>query len=130
VSGVKQHPLTLKEAGIALRPPGAWGRAAPAKPANGVTTDPMPPEQAQEVGSDAESSKPANEVTTDFGAELGAQAGAQAEPQPDLSPSASACEIHRETIETGLSRGRNCRSRKLDLRLLGPQDGLPIQHTD
>ncbi len=24
---------------------------------------------------------------------------------------------------------RSCRSRKLDLRLLGPQDGLPIQHT-
>jgi hypothetical protein len=24
---------------------------------------------------------------------------------------------------------RECLSRKLDLRLLGPQDGLPIQHT-
>jgi hypothetical protein len=23
---------------------------------------------------------------------------------------------------------RNCHSRKLDLRLLGPQDSLPIQH--
>jgi transposase len=30
-------------AGIAVRPPGAWGRRAPAKPANGVTTDFSPP---------------------------------------------------------------------------------------
>jgi len=29
----------LKAAGIAVRPPGSWGRRAPAKPANEVTTD-------------------------------------------------------------------------------------------
>ncbi|MGC2334143.1 MAG: IS21 family transposase, partial [Candidatus Acidiferrales bacterium] len=29
----------LEAAGIAVRPPGAWGRRAPAKPANEVTTD-------------------------------------------------------------------------------------------
>ena len=29
----------LKAAGIAIRPPGGWGKRAPAKPANGVTTD-------------------------------------------------------------------------------------------
>jgi len=29
----------LKAAGIALRPPGAWGKRAPPKPANAVTTD-------------------------------------------------------------------------------------------
>jgi len=39
----------LKAAGIGVRPPGAWGRRAPAKPANEVTT-----------GSDA--AKPANPV--------------------------------------------------------------------
>jgi hypothetical protein len=33
----------LKAAGIAVRPPGAWGRRAPAKPANEVTTDLGPP---------------------------------------------------------------------------------------
>jgi hypothetical protein len=33
----------LKAAGIAVRPPGAWGRRAPAKPANEVTTDLNPP---------------------------------------------------------------------------------------
>ena len=30
----------LKAAGIGLRPPGSWGKKAPPKPANGVTTDP------------------------------------------------------------------------------------------
>ncbi|MEO7650390.1 MAG: IS21 family transposase, partial [Bryobacteraceae bacterium] len=29
----------LKAAGVALRPPGAWGKRAPPKPANEVTTD-------------------------------------------------------------------------------------------
>ena len=29
----------LRAAGIAVRPPGGWGRLAPAKPANEVTTD-------------------------------------------------------------------------------------------
>jgi hypothetical protein len=33
----------LKAAGIGVRPPGAWGRRAPAKPANEVTTDFSPP---------------------------------------------------------------------------------------
>jgi len=33
----------LKAAGIGVRPPGGWGRRAPAKPANEVTTDFSPP---------------------------------------------------------------------------------------
>src|ERR1700736_4189110 len=41
----------LKAAGIGVRPPGAWGRRAPAKPADEVTN-----------GSDA--AKPANTVNT------------------------------------------------------------------
>jgi hypothetical protein len=69
----------LKAAGIAIRPPGGWGKRAPAKPANGVTTD-----------SDASIvAKPAIQVTTDS----------------VLSTSAS--EPHREFIEEGLARGRN-----------------------
>jgi transposase len=76
----------LKAAGIAVRPPGSWGRGSPAKAANGVTT-----------GSD---SKPANEVTTDFfgGIPLSGE---------NPAPSASVCEPYREAIERGLSRGRN-----------------------
>jgi transposase len=71
----------LKAAGIAVRPPGGWGRRPPAKPAI--------------------------EVTTDFGAEsAGAPAPESASP-PGRSPSASACEPYRESIELGLSRGRN-----------------------
>ena len=54
-TGVRRETAAayLKAAGIAVRPPGGWGRRAPAKPANEVTTDPA-------------DSKPANEVTTDF----------------------------------------------------------------
>jgi hypothetical protein len=76
----------LKAAGIGVRAPGAWGRRAPAKPANEVTTD-------------SADSKPANELTTDF--------------SPPISPPtgnrrvASACEPFREWIEQGLRRGRN-----------------------
>jgi transposase len=89
----------LREAGVALRPPGGWGRAAPAKPANEVTTDPEPPKPAQEASADPLAAKPANAVTTDFGAELAAP--------PSRNSSASACEVHREAIEIALSQGRN-----------------------
>ena len=68
-----------------MRPPGAWGRQAPAKPANEVTTDPV-------------ESKPANEVTTDFGQQF---------PSLTRNPERSACEPYREPIEQGLGRGRN-----------------------
>ena len=106
-TGVRRETISayLKEAGVALRLP--RGRLVPAKAANGVTTDPSPSEPAREVIGDPDSSKPANEVTTDFGAESATQAVAKVEPQPGRCPSASACEVHREAIEVGLSRGRN-----------------------
>jgi hypothetical protein len=69
----------LKAAGIAVRPPGGWGRRAAAKPAI--------------------------EVTTDFGAE--STGGTTPEPQPGRSPASSASEPYREAIEVGMSRGRN-----------------------
>jgi hypothetical protein len=77
----------LKAAGIAVRPPAGWGRRAPAKPANEVTTDPC-------------EAKPANEVTTDFGQPISPPHG-----NPDRAT--SACEPYRELIEQGLGRGRN-----------------------
>ena len=77
----------LKAAGIAVRPSGAWGRRAPAKPANEVTTDPI-------------ESKPANEVTTDFGQQISSPTG-------NRDRAASASEPYRELIEQGLGRGRN-----------------------
>ena len=99
----------LKAAGVALRPPGGWGRAGPAKPANEVTTDLAPPNRADAVGSELDPAKPANEVTTDFGVDSvdGTPPALGPEPEPGRSPSASACEVHRAAIELGLSRGRN-----------------------
>jgi transposase len=80
----------LKAGGIPVRSPGGWGRTAP-KPANEVITDPT-------------SAKPANanEVITDFGAELSAPG-----PQPNPSRSTSASAPFRDAIELGLSHGRN-----------------------
>ena len=69
----------LKAAGIAMRPPGGWGRRPP--------------------------SKPAIEVTTDFGAESTGRA--TPEPQSGRSPASSASEPYREEIELGMSRGRS-----------------------
>ncbi len=89
----------LKAAGIAVRAPAAWGRRAPAKPANGVTPD--PPE-----------AKPANEVTPD----LAAPFSENQRPPGDASPSsASACEPYHELIEQGLARGRNAKAIWQDL---------------
>ena len=92
-TGVRRETATgyLKAAGIAVRPPGGWGRLPPTKPANNPTTDPE------------SDSKPANEVTTDSKAISGLPGGdIAASPGPS-----SACDPYREAIELGLSRGRN-----------------------
>ncbi len=89
-----------------MRLPGAWGRRAPAKPANEVTTgsdagqvekmaDPNPENLSTKERAKAKGAKPANEVTTGFGVELEA-----------ADAKRSVCEPFREAIELGLSRGR------------------------
>jgi len=76
----------LKAAGITVWRPGGWSRQGQAKPAMQVITDPA---------------KPAIEVTTGFGVEL-------ADPEDTKSISvAENCELLREAIQLGLSRGRN-----------------------
>jgi transposase len=108
-TGVRRETAAayLKAAGIAFRPPGRWGRHPPAKPANEVITGPTSAERTDAVCAEASAAKPANAVTTDFGAELATSAPAAPEPQPGRSPSASACAPYQDTIELGLSRGRN-----------------------
>jgi transposase len=107
--GVRRETASgyLKEAGIVLRPPGNWGRAAPAKPAIEVITDSGGAKPLAAGDHDPACAKPANVVTTDFGAELAASAPTAAEPKPGRSLSASACAPYRDMIEVGLSRGRN-----------------------
>ena len=75
----------LRAAGIAVRTPGGWGRRAPAKPANEVITDSI------------------------------AESAAIATPEPPRGRKASACELYRELIEVGLSRGRNAKAIWQDL---------------
>jgi transposase len=107
----------LKAAGIGVRPPGAWGRRAPAKPANETevttgsdaakpanTVNPNP-ENLSSKGKTKATAKPANEseVITGFGVELSAS---EHQPPP-LVPSTSLCEPFRDAVELGLSQGRN-----------------------
>jgi transposase len=104
-TGVRRETASsyLKAAGIAVRPPGGWGKMPATKPANGVTTDSVSPKPANEVTTDPAGSKPAIGVTTDSGG---------------LSPpaaSASACEPYRDLIEQALSRGRNAMAIYQDL---------------
>ena len=107
-TGVRRETAAtyLRAAGIAFRPPGKWGRA-PAQPAtNEVITDPEAAKAVEPISPDPPAAKPANEVITDFGGEL-ANPNAPPPSPPGRSPAASACEPYRETIELGLSRGRN-----------------------
>jgi transposase len=85
-TGVRRETASgyLKAAGIALRPPGGWGRA----PATGAA-------------------KPAIEVATDPAEKPLHPPAPKTEQQPGRSPTSSACEPYREVIELGLSRGRN-----------------------
>jgi hypothetical protein len=86
----------LKAAGIAVGRPGGWKRQPGAKPAMPVTTD----SGRKSFPSNRRFSKPAMAVTTDLGP-------AVAPVEESLRTSASACELYRETIQLGLSRGRN-----------------------
>ena len=109
-TGVRRETAAsyLKAAGVGIRPPGAWGRQPPAKPANGVITDSAASKPADETAVEPAPAKPANEVITDSGAGLTPEPAKEAaSPQPGYSSSASACTPYREVIELGRARGRN-----------------------
>jgi hypothetical protein len=80
----RRSVATLKTAGIPVRPPGAWGRRTPAKPAN--------------------------EVITDSGAKSTRESAVGAAASPNQCSSASACEPWREVIALALSGGRNAKA--------------------
>ncbi len=108
-TGVRRETAAtyLKAAGVDVRPPGAWGRQPPRKPANGVITDSTPSKPANEIAAAPEPAKPANEVITDSGAALTPDPAREPTLQPGRSPSASACTPWREVIEAARARGRN-----------------------
>jgi transposase len=144
-TGVRRETASayLKAAGVSVRPSGGWGRQlAPhtaqgvardthsSKPANGVTTDSGvekrpseaaphsdPRASAASTVSESPPAKPANEVTTDSGRpEPVSTPSIPLTPSaPSRSPTASACEPFRETIELALARGRNARAIWQDL---------------
>jgi len=107
----------LKAAGIGVRPPRAWGRRPPAKPANEVTIGSDATKPANTVNTNTKNlstkgkgkakaeAKPANagEVTTGFGVEL----SGSGPKDPKRALSTSVCEPFRDAIELSLSRDRN-----------------------
>jgi len=96
----------LKAAGVAVRPPGSWGRRPPAKPANEVSTDfGAELRDAPTAAEPAGNPKPAKEVSPD----------SRPVPAPGRSPSASACEPFRDFIGLSLSKGRNAKAIYQDL---------------
>ena len=111
-TGVRRETAStyLKSAGIGVRPPRAWGRRPPAKPANEVitgSTEESPatkgnpnPKSLPEEGK-GQTAKPANEVITGFGVGLSGVGS------KNHSSTPSSCEPFREAIELGLSHGRN-----------------------
>ena len=128
-TGIRRETASvyLKAANIAVRRPGAWGRAEAAKPAKQVITDSGAAIVAEPTAVNPKSninpnpktlstrekakatSKPAKQVITDSGSSLAGNKDCAASPV-DRSPRASACEPYRESIEVGLSRGRNSRA--------------------
>jgi transposase len=88
----------LKAAGVAVRPAGAWGRRPPAKPANEVTTD-----FGAELSGEG-TAKPANEVSPDSGP-----------PPASRRVTASRCEPFLPFIELSLAKGRNAKAIWQDL---------------
>jgi transposase len=127
-TGVRRETASvyLKAAGIAIRPPGGWGRRAISKPANEVITDFGAGKPASEASSDSASPPPTLPPSGDSGAvkpsnEAITGPDAMTAPAPDVaptrSPSASACEPYRELIELGLARDRNAMAIWQDLVL-------------
>jgi transposase len=114
----------LKAAGVAIRPPGGWGRRPPAKPANETSADfgvgsspvegasPKPPTDLQLSEATpldpSASPKPANEA-----GEVSPDSAPV--PVPGRSPTASACEPYLDFIEISLSKGRNAKAIYQDL---------------
>lgn len=103
-TGVRRETASayLKAAGITVRPPGRWGRAA--KPAIQVTTDSESAKEKNAALNNPESSKPAIEVTTDSGL---TKQGPEASISHPKARTPSQCEPYRELIEAALQRGRN-----------------------
>jgi transposase len=100
-TGVRRETASayIKAAGISVRRPGNWGRAA--KPAIEVTTDSDPITHDNSADNQPEVAKPAIQVTTD--------SGLTSQPTKKHSPgrTLSSCEPYREFIQESLQRGRN-----------------------
>ena len=95
----------LKAAGIEIGASGGWGRRK-AKPANGAK-EASPDPQANPGDPDP---KPANEANEASPGPDTSSPPITAPPPPGPTPTASACEVHRDFIELSLGKGRNAKA--------------------
>ncbi len=115
-TGVRRETASayLKAAGIAVRPPGGWGkRPAASKPANEVS----PGLGAELTSSATTAASAATPPQTQDSAPPDPKRANEAppDPVPSQSVSASVCEAYRDFIELSLSKGRNAKAIYQDL---------------
>jgi transposase len=114
-TGVRRETASayLKTAGIAVRPARGWGKHGP---------EPKPANRASEVSPDfggdfaalaTVNSAPATQTSTSPDSKPANEASPDS--APCRSPTASACEPHRDFIELSLSKGRNAKAIYQDL---------------
>lgn len=111
-TGVRRETASayFKAAGIAVRSPGGWGkRPAGAKPANEVSTDfgaDLTPSATTPSATPAQESNPPDSKPANE---------VSTDSAPSRSATASACEPYRDFIELSLSKGRNAKAIYQDL---------------
>ena len=110
-TGVRRETASacLKAAGIGVRSPGGWGKHPPSKPANEVSpdfgADSTTPAAASAATSPQDETPPDSKPANEV----------STDPLPGRSPTASACEPYRDFIELSLSKGRNGKAIYQDL---------------
>jgi transposase len=120
-TGIRRETVSayLKEAGVELRPPRGRLLAKPASRSAAVTPDSDGPKTDVEVGANrdepAKPASPSELVTPDSEPRTAEKTAPPSAEPPSRSPSASACEPHRDAILMALSQGRNAKAIWQDL---------------
>ena len=114
-TGIRRETAStyLKAAGIAVRPPGGWGKRPPAsKPASEVSPD-FGGDSAVSATAAAPAATPSVQESSSPGSKLANQVSTDS--TASQSATASVCEPHRDFIELSLSKGRNAKAIFQDL---------------
>jgi hypothetical protein len=108
-TGVRRETAStyLKATGIDVRPPGGWGRRTASKPAIEVTADFGVEKAAPKASTGLTLQEPTTEPIPQPHTAKPVNQPTTDSARPGRSPTASACEPCRELIELAVARGRN-----------------------